>query len=332
LIHFAAPQWLWLLLTIPLLPIARGRRGKAGALLFSSLSVAKTVAGVARARWGGWQTALRMLTVALLIVAAARPQWVRGTTDIEASGIDILLAVDVSGSMQAMDFKVDNQPTDRLEVVKGVVSRFVAQRPNDRIGLIAFAGRPYLASPLTLDHDWLQKRLTALRTGMMEDGTAIGSAIGAGVNRLRAQEAKSKIVILLTDGMNNAGKLAPLTAAEAAQALKIKVYTIGAGTRGQAPMPVTDQYGQRRMVMAQVDIDEDSLKQVAKMTGGQYFRATDTRSLEQIYAEINQMETTTQKIKKYQFVAERFHWPAIAALALLMLEIVLAQTVLRRLP
>ncbi len=332
MIHFASPQWLWLLLILPLLLVARGRRGKVGALLFSSLAVAKSVAGATRSRWGGWQTALRILTLALLIAAAARPQWVRGTTDIEASGIDILLAVDVSGSMEAMDFKIGGQPTSRLEVVKGVVSQFVAQRPNDRIGLVAFAGRPYLASPLTLDHDWLQKRLTALRTGMMEDGTAIGSAIGAGVNRLRAQPAKSKIVILLTDGMNNAGKLAPLTAAEAAQALNIKVYTIGAGTRGQAPMPATDQYGQRRIVMAEVDIDEDSLKQVAKMTGGQYFRATDTRSLEQIYNEINQMETTTQKIKKYQFVAERFHWPAAAALALLVLEIVLSQTVLRRLP
>jgi Ca-activated chloride channel homolog len=185
-----------------------------------------------------WLSALRLLVLALLILGLARPQFGRGTTEVDASGIDIVLAVDVSGSMEALDFELAGRPVSRIEVVKQVVSRFIEDRPNDRIGLVAFAGRPYLVSPLTLDHDWLQQRLDQVRIGMVEDGTAIGSAIASSVNRLREQEAKSRIVILLTDGMNNAGKVPPALAAEAAESLGIKVYTIGAGTRGNAPMPV----------------------------------------------------------------------------------------------
>ena len=262
-----------------------------------------------------------LLALILLIVALARPQWGHTLTSIKASGIDILLEVDVSGSMEAMDFTLGGQAASRLEVVKKVVDRFILERPNDRIGLIAFAGRPYLVCPLTLDHDWLARRLASLKTGMIEDGTAIGSAIASGVNRLRKLRSKSRIIILLTDGMNNGGKISPATAAETAETLGIRVYTIGAGTRGEAPMPVKNQFGQRQLMRVKVDIDEQSLQRVAAMTGGQYFRATDTRSLEKIYGVINSMETTIRTMKHFVRFRELYSWPLLAALLCLGLEL-----------
>ena len=178
-----------------------------------------------------------------------------------------------------------------------------------------------MVSPLTLDHDWLRKRLEALSIGMVEDGTAIGSAIGAGINRLREKDAKSRIMILLTDGMNNAGKVPPLVAAEAAETLQIKIYTIGAGTRGEAPMPIVDNFGQKRLVRAKVDIDEDTLTKVAQMTGARYFRATDTQSLQKIYDAINAMETTTRTMKNFEQYRELFPFLVLAALLLFGLEL-----------
>ena len=327
--RFAYPQLLWLLALLPLLVFLRGRKGPAPALVFSTTSVARVIANGRNARPGRVPVILRTLTLAMLIIAMARPQFGNTTTTIEASGIDILLAVDVSGSMEALDFTLNGQPASRLEVVKAVVARFIKERPNDRIGLLAFAGRPYLVCPLTLDHDWLQKRLDTLKTGMIEDGTAIGSAIAAGTNRLRRSRAKSRILILLTDGMNNAGKIAPLTAAEAAETMGIKVYTIGAGTRGEAPMPVVDQFGRKHLVRARVDIDEDTLRQVAALTGARYFRATNTRSLEKIYKEINKLETTTRKIKHFSMYRELFFYPVLLALLLIGAELIVTR---RRLP
>jgi Ca-activated chloride channel family protein len=240
---------------------------------------------------------------------------------VQASGIDILLAVDVSGSMEAMDFTLNSQPVSRLEVVKKVVDEFIDERPNDRIGLVGFGGRPYLVCPLTLDHDWLRKRLESLSIGMVEDGTAIGSAIGSGINRLRDQDSKSRILILLTDGMNNSGRVPPLVAAEAAETMGIKVYTIGAGTRGEAPIPVKDAFGRTQIRMARVDIDEKTLSEVAEKTGAQYFRATDTNSLARIYDEINRMETTTRTIKKFENYRELYPFLVLTALILLGLEL-----------
>jgi len=304
--RFVHPEFLWLLLLIPLLALLRGRRGPAPALLFPSTAIAATLATARRATPGRLAAALKLLAIASLIIALARPQQGNTSTEIEASGIDILLAVDVSGSMKAMDFTLKGQPVSRLEVVKSVVDTFIEERPNDRIGLVAFSGRPYLISPLTLDHNWLRRRLEALDIGMIEDGTAIGSAIATGVNRLHNQQAKSRIMILLTDGMNNSGKVNPATAAEAAQALDIKVYTIGAGTRGEAPTPVIDPFGRKRLIKTKVDIDEKTLSQVAELTGARYFRATDTSSLEKIYNEINKMETTTRSIKHFEQYRELF--------------------------
>jgi len=304
--RFVHPEFLWLLLLIPLLALLKGRRGPAPAILFSSTVIAASLAAGRKNMAGKLLTTFKLLALGCLIIAIARPQLGKTATEIEASGIDILLAVDVSGSMNAMDFSLKGKPVSRLKVVKSVVDQFIDERPNDRIGLIAFSAKPYLISPLTLDHDWLRKRLEAISIGMIEDGTAIGSAIGTGVGRLHNQNAKSRIMILLTDGMNNSGKVPPIAAAEAAQALKIKVYTIGAGTRGEAPIPVTDAFGRKRLIKTRVDIDEETLTQVADLTGARYFRATDTTSLENIYKEINKLETTTRSIKQFEQYRELF--------------------------
>lgn len=332
MIRFMHPEILWALAALPLLALIWARRGPAAALRFASLENAQGLGMPRKNRAGSWLAALRLAVLAGLIIGLARPQMGSSLSEINASGIDIVLALDVSGSMEARDFTLQGRPVSRLDVVKSVVSQFVQERPNDRIGIVAFAGRPYVGSPLTLDHSWLEKRLETITTGTVEDGTAIGSAIAASVNRLRAQNAKSRIVILLTDGMNNTGAVQPETAAEAAKALGIKVYTIGAGSRGEAPIPVTDQFGNRRMVMAQVDIDEAALEKIARETGARYFRATDTDSLEKIYAEINRMETTTHTLKKFENYRELFMWPALVALGLLLAEMLLGQTRLRRLP
>lgn len=317
MIRFLHPELLWLLAFIPLLALLRGKRGAAPALLFSTTSIARVLAMGRKSGPGRFLAAFKLLGLALLIFSAARPQLGNTTTEIEASGIDILLAVDVSSSMEAMDFTLNGRSTNRLEVVKKVVSEFIDARPNDRIGLVAFAGKPYMVSPLTLDHDWLARRLESLSIGMIEDGTAIGSAIGAGVNRLRDQKSKSRILILLTDGINNSGKIPPLVAAEAAETMKIKVYAIGAGTRGEAPIPIVDRLGRRRLIQAKVDIDEKTLARVAEITGGTYFRATDTKSLSKIYDEINTMETTTRTIKKFERYRELFAYPLLTALIML---------------
>jgi Ca-activated chloride channel family protein len=319
MMRFMYPQLLWLLTLLPLLMILKGKRGAAPALLFSTTSVAGTLAYGRKKSMGSIILTLELLTIAALIVALARPQQGNTTTEIHASGIDILLAVDVSSSMKAMDFTLKGQSVNRLEVVKNVVDTFIEDRPSDRIGLVAFAGRPYLVSPLTLDHDWLRKRLSSLYIGMIEDGTAIGSAIGTAVNRFGDREAKSRIVILLTDGVNTSGRVPPLIAADAAQALQVKVYTIGAGTRGLAPYPVM-QFGRRRLMQAQVDIDEETLRKVADKTGALYFRATDTSSLEKIYAEINTMETTTRSIKKFENYRELFPFSLATAFFFLTLS------------
>ncbi|RYD17200.1 MAG: VWA domain-containing protein [Verrucomicrobiaceae bacterium] len=330
--QFVHPEFLFLLLLLPVLAIWRGRWGRPVAIRMPSTDDAIHVGAKTRSKTGGFLMFLGLLSFALLVVAFARPRHGKGSTDIEASGIDIILTLDVSGSMEALDFKVDGKPVNRLDAVKDVVAKFAAQRPNDKLGMVAFAGRPYLVSPLTMDHEFLGKRLKDVKMGQVEDGTAIGSAIVSSVDHLRDSTAKSKIVILLTDGVNNAGSANPLTATEAAKALGIKIYTIGAGTRGQAPFPVQDGFGRTRMQMVDVEIDEEMLGEVAKATGGQYFRATDTGSLEKIYDSINQLEKTTRKLKKYQQYDELFLWFLVPGLGLLLLELVLAQTRFRRLP
>lgn len=330
--RFANPLLLWLLAALPLLAVLRGRAGRGAALLYPSADLVRAIGRGVDASAGRARTTLRLLALALLIVAIARPQQGLGTAEVETSGIDIVLAIDVSGSMRALDFELDGKRADRLEVVKSVVRRFVDARGDDRIGMVGFAGRPYLVSPLTLDHDWLAQNLERVRIGLIEDGTAVGSAIAASVNRLREQKAKSKIVILLTDGVNNAGKVEPLTAAEAARALGIKVYTIAAGTQGEAPMPVTDRFGNERVVMAPVEVDDKTLRAVAERTGAAFFRATDTKGLEGIYGQIDQLERTAETVKRYEEYRELYHWPLLLGLLVLGIELLLAETRLRSLP
>jgi Ca-activated chloride channel family protein len=213
-----------------------------------------------------------------------------------------------------------------------VVSKFIEERPDDRIGLVAFAGVPYLIGPITLDHDWLQQRLEGINIGAADDGTAIGSAIAASVNHLRASSAKSKVLILLTDGVNNTGKISPFAAAEAARALGVKIYTIGVGVRGKAPIPVKDQAGNTHMIMAPVDVDENSLEQIADETGGRFYRATDTDSLRKIYEQINSLEKTPHTMQRFERFEELYRWALIPAFGVLVICTILQHTLLRRLP
>jgi len=275
---------------------------------------------------------LPILAAALMIVGLARPQRTHSRTEVTVNGIDIVLGLDVSGSMQALDFSVGDQRVNRIAVVKAVVAQFIDERPNDRIGLIAFAASPYIVSPLTLDHDWLLQNLERVNVGIADDGTAIGSAIAAGVNHLRTTAAKSKVVILLTDGVNNSGKISPLAAAEAARALGVKVYTIGVGVRGKAPIPVRDEKGKIHVVTMIVDVDEKTLQAVANETGGRFYRATDTDSLQKIYEQINRYETSAQSVQKFEHVEELFRWALYPSLGLLGLGLLLQQTRFRRLP
>jgi Ca-activated chloride channel homolog len=330
--QFVHPEFLWLLLCLPVLAIWKGRWGRPVAVRMPSTDDAISVGAKPRSKIGGFLAFFGLLAFALLIVAFARPRHGKGSSEIEASGIDIVLTLDVSGSMEALDFELEGKPVNRLEVVKNVVGKFVGQRPNDKLGMVAFAGRPYLVSPLTMDHDFLGKRLATVKMGQVEDGTAIGSAIASSVGHLRDSTAKSRIIILLTDGVNNAGAVNPLTAAEAAKALGIKIYTIGAGTRGDAPVPVQDAFGRTHLQTMKVEIDEEMLRKVSEATGGQSFRATDTNSLEKIYDSINQLEKTTRKLKKYQQYDELYLWFLAPGLGLLLLELVLTQTRFRRLP
>ncbi len=331
-LRFADPLWLGLLALVPLVALWRGRTGRAGAVLFPTAERVRAVAGRRRTRPGAWLGALRVLSVLFLVIALARPKRVEATSEVEASGIDVMLVVDVSGSMEALDFHLAGEPANRLEVAKSVIGRFIEARPGDRMGLVAFAGRPYLVSPLTLDHDWLRKNLERTEIGLVEDGTAIGSALATGVQRLRGSDGRSRIVVLLTDGVNNAGRIAPETAAEAARALGVRVYTIAAGTEGEAPVPVTDATGRRRIVMSQVDVDEETLLRVADETGGKFFRATDTDSLERIYTEIDRLEKSPARASRYEKREDLFAFALVPGLALLLLEGTLARTRFRRLP
>ena len=332
MIRFLQPEWFWAFTVLPLIVLWRGRRGPVAAVEYSDVSLAREIARRTRSRIGGIVWLLPIIAAALMIVGLARPQRTHSRTEITANGIDIVLGLDGSGSMQALDFTVDNYRVNRIAVVKSVVSRFIDERPNDRIGLIAFAASPYIVSPLTLDHDWLLQNLERINVGIGDDGTAIGSAIAAAVNHLRTTTAKSKVVILLTDGVNNSGKISPLAAAEAARALGVKVYTIGVGVRGKAPIPVRDEAGKIHMMTMIVDVDEKTLQAVASKTGGLFYRATDTDSLQKIYEQINQYETSAQSVQKFEHVEELYRWPLFPSLGLLALGVLLQQTRFRRLP
>ena len=329
---FAHPWLLSLVLLVPVIAWLKGRIGRPSAFLYSSVGLVKNIIGLTRSSVGKILLRMRWLALMLFLIAMARPQLGEGQAKVRASGIDIVVALDLSGSMAAEDFELKCQPVNRLVIAKDVLNQFVRRRSSDRIGLVAFAGRSYIATPLTLDHDFLLQNLDRLNIGSIEDGTAIGSAIAAAVNRLRDIQAKSKIVVLMTDGQNNAGKVPPLTAAEAAQTLGIRIYTIGVGTRGIARVPYKTVFGQTGYVDQEVDIDEEMLTKAAQMTGGKYFRAENTSGLRKIYDEIDKLEKTEVEVEKYQRYTELFPYFVLAGLAILLLEIILSNTVWRRLP
>ncbi|MFH1754016.1 MAG: VWA domain-containing protein, partial [Candidatus Omnitrophota bacterium] len=301
-------------------------RRKGPALLFSSGELVKGLRPSLKVILGRNTIYIRCAALILIILALARPQSSIEESVIETEGIDIVLAVDVSTSMLAEDFKIGARRQNRLEVAKRVMEEFVGKREHDRIGLVAFAGRAYTVCPLTLDYGWLLQNLDRVEIGIMEDGTAIGSGLSSALNRLRDTEAKSKIIILLTDGINNAGRISPTVAAEAAKTLNIKVYTVGAGTRGTAPYPMKDMFGNIVYQAVNIPIDDKALTAIAEKTGGTYFRATDTESLRKIYSEIDSLEKTPIKEKGYMEYIELFGIFLMAALALIILEILLNNT------
>jgi Ca-activated chloride channel family protein len=335
-VTFAHPYALLLLLVLPLAAWLKGRRGQPPAFVYSSVQLLRPVTNITPARRGGLLAALRWLVLALFLLALAQPRLTKyDSTRATASGVDIVVAFDLSGSMAAMDFEIRGQRVNRVEMARAVLKQFIDRRPNDRIGLVAFATEAYIASPLTLDHDFLLKNLDRLNLNTINGNqTAIGSALSTAVNRLREVKSKSKIVILMTDGQNNAGKVAPLTAAEAARALQVKVYTIGVGTRGLAPTPVgRDPFTGRLLFQPQpVDIDEDTLQKIAAMTDGKYYRADNAQRFEQIYGEIDRLEKTEAEVKKFARHTELFGWLVTAGLVLLLVEVTLGETVFRRLP
>jgi Ca-activated chloride channel family protein len=320
MIAFAHPWILLLLIPVPVLAWWRARGARRPALRFSDVRLLQKLPvgwAVHAARLLPW---IYGLGLACLIVAAARPQ--RGLVEsrIRRDTVDVVLVIDISPSMAAEDFSTPLRRINRLDAAKAVIEEFVRRRPDDRIGAVVFAMRPYTLAPLALDHGFLLERIRSVRVGDVGDATGIGTALASAVNRLRRSEARSKMVILLTDGMNNAGlNTPPEEAAKAAKALGIRVYTIGAGTQGTAPMPV-NFFGQTVYQRVPVKIDEDLLSRVAQTTGGGYFRATDLRSLERIYEQIDRMERTEIEAVQYTRFEERFFPWLAAALILLGLE------------
>ena len=279
----------------------------------------------------GWKSkihhalfALRVLAVSAIIVALARPQSSSSWQDIKTEGIDIVIAFDISSSMLARDFE-----PNRLEAAKEVAIEFIKNRPNDRIGLVVYSGESFTQCPLTTDHDKLINLFEQLENGMVTDGTAIGMGLANAVNRLKESTSKSKVVILLTDGESNMGSIPPITAAEIATTFGVKVYTIGVGTKGQAPMPVSDMFGRIRYQNMDVNIDEETLTQIAELTNGQYFRATNNESLESIYAEIDKLEKTVIEETQYEKKYEEFFSLALIALGLLLAELILRRTIFK---
>ena len=328
--HFASPYYLWLLvLLVPMIGYYVWRSLQGGAAI--RISTVEGVTGAPRSiRYylRHLPFVLRAAAFALLVVALARPQDVEQLAHTETEGIDIVLSIDVSASMLARDFE-----PDRITAAKQVAASFIADRYGDRIGLVVFGAEAFTQSPLTTDQSTLQTLLARIRSGLIDDsGTAIGNGLATAINRLRESEAKSKVVILLTDGVNNRGQITPMTAAEIAKAQGIRVYTIGVGTEGMAPYPAVDMFGQMTFVNQKVEIDEKTLTAMAELTGGKYFRATDNAKLKAIYDEINTLEKSKVEVSEHITYDERFLAWLLAVLGLLVAEFLLARLVLQQIP
>lgn len=325
--EFRHPGFFFLILVLPLLFYFSRKRNRT-AVIFSTTHYLKNQPASMRALLFRLLPALRFFVLLLFIAALARPQKVTAEREYQTKGVDIIIALDISGSMLAEDFK----PENRLAVAKQEAAKFVRGRENDRIGLVVFARKAFTQCPLTLDYDVLVRLLQEIEIGMINDGTAIGMGIATSVNRLRDSKAKSKVIILITDGANNAGNIDPVTAAELAKTFGIKVYTICIGRGGLVPFPVNDPLFGKRYVQADVEIDEMTLKRIADITAAKFFRARDPQALSQIYDTINKMETTEVKVKEYRSYEERFHWFLVPALFLLFAEILCSHTLLLKVP
>jgi Ca-activated chloride channel family protein len=338
-------QYPWLLGLLALLPVyafLRGRSGKLSALLFPSADIARAAGAAARAAAGRLLVFLRLLTVALCIVALAGPRFANDRTETEASGIDIMLVLDLSWSMMALDMGPAKERVSRFGVASQVLEDFIQKRPSDRLGLIVFSAVPYLASPLTLNHDWLIENLHRLHVGLIRDlGTAIGDATAAGAKRLKdIRDSKSRIIILLTDGDNNRGDIDPVPAAQLAAALGIKVYTIGIGIEEPCILPLFDPSTGQLVLTNGNTIDGivlqpanyDVLGKMAALSHAKFYRATNRHELQRIYNEIDQLEKTEVKLRRFTTYRPLFQWPLLAACGLFWLELVLSNTRLRRIP
>ncbi|TXB67364.1 VWA domain-containing protein [Vicingus serpentipes] len=320
---FANPEFFWALLFIPILLvwyILRNRKLQGSIKITSLNTFSDLKTNISRHSI----IALRCLGLAALITAIARPQTSLSWQNVTTEGIDIVIALDISGSMLAEDFR-----PNRLEASKDVAMDFIAERPNDRIGLVIYGGESFTQCPLTSDHDVLLNLFGGIQNGMIEDGTAIGMGLATAVNRLKDSEAKSKVVILLTDGSNNSGSIPPVTAAEIAREFGVRVYTVGVGSMGEARMPFQDQFGRIQYQNVPVRIDEKTLKDIASIADGKYFRATDKNKLENIYKEIDKLEKSKINVTDYKKKSEHF-WPfASLAAALLLLEFLLKNIIFK---
>lgn len=324
---FADPWWFLLLLLVPVIALLRGREGARAAVTFSSLHLVKTLGSPVRSRPRAWRNTWIFLPLTLTVTAMARPQLATIFEEIKESGIEMIVAIDVSRSMLIDDFNIGGTRVNRLQAAKKVTREFIEGRPNDRIGIVAFAGRPYLASPITLDHEWLIDSMDRVIVGLVEDGTAIGSAIAAGSRRLDRRESVSKIIVLLTDGASNSGNLTPRTAAQLAKTLGIKIYAIAVGTYGQHPIPMP----QGNVVVRQ-EFDEETLKDIAKITDGEYYRAQDTSNLERIFGIIDQLEKTEISRRTTVETQDLYSWFLAAAFLLSLFLFIGRDTFARRLP
>lgn len=304
------------------------KRPLRSSLVFSTAQTLKEIAPSWRVSASRATNFLRIGAFSLFVLALARPQAVSREREHETKGVDIVIALDISGSMLAEDFK----PENRMAVAKQEARKFIQARENDRIGLVVFARDAFTQCPLTLDYEILTSLLSEIQIGMIPDGTAIGMGLATAVNRLRESDAKSKVVILITDGENNAGKIDPITAAELARSFGIKVYTIGVGRGGLVPFPINDPLFGKRYVQAKVDVDEFTMKRIADITGGVFFRARDPQSLSEIYSKINELEKTEVKVREYESYDELFPTFLVPALFLILLELGLRNTFLLRIP
>lgn len=327
-VTFAYPWVLFFLILVPVMSIwyfYTGRKNQPS-INFSSTKIFENLPVTWKEKFRHLPFILRILAVALLIVALARPQNYSSGENISTEGIDIVMALDISGSMISEDFK-----PNRVEAAKQVIRNFIKGRTSDRIGLVCFSHDAFTQCPMTVDYNVLIHLLDQIEPGMIPDGTAIGNGIADAVNRLKDSKSKSKVIILLTDGVNNAGEIDPLTAAEIAKTYGIRVYTVGVGTNGEAPYPVQTPFGIRYQMMP-VEIDEGLLTQIAKITGGQYFRATDNHTLKEIYNKIDKLEKSKIEVTSYRHAEELFYQWLLAALILLLIEEGLSKTVFRKLP